>query len=118
MVMEAWTTSRSWSWRSRAAGGPASCTSGRDRQGEGMMAKLTLQFEGRVLKEYVVGKSLTIGRLPDNTIVIENPAVSAHHARVFRDGDHVVVEDLKSTNGTFVNEQHVDRHVLRSGDAL
>src|SRR5688500_15290639 len=83
-----------------------------------MMAKLTLQFEGRVLKEYVVGKSLTIGRLPDNTIVIENPAVSAHHARVFRDGDHVVVEDLKSTNGTFVNQQHVDRHVLRSGDAL
>jgi pSer/pThr/pTyr-binding forkhead associated (FHA) protein len=82
------------------------------------MAKLTLQFEGRDLKEFVVGKSLTIGRLPDNTIVIDNPAVSAHHARVFRDGEQIVVEDLKSTNGTFVNEQHVERRALRSGDTL
>jgi pSer/pThr/pTyr-binding forkhead associated (FHA) protein len=83
-----------------------------------MMAKLTLQFEGRVLKEYVVGKSATIGRLPDNTIVIDNPAVSGHHARLFREGDDVVLEDLKSTNGTFVNEQHIYRHVLRDGDVV
>lgn len=82
------------------------------------MPKLTLQFEGRVLKEFVVGKSVTIGRLPDNTVVIDNPAVSAHHARVFRDGDRVVLEDLKSTNGTFVNEQHVDRQTLHSGDVV
>ena len=55
------------------------------------MAKLTLQFEGRVLKEYVVGKSVTIGRLPDNTVVIDNPAVSGHHARVFREDDRLVL---------------------------
>lgn len=82
------------------------------------MAKLTLQFEGRMLKEYVVGKSVTIGRLPDNTVVIDNPAVSGHHARVFREGHHLVLEDLKSTNGTFVNEQHIYRHLLRHGDVL
>jgi FHA domain len=82
------------------------------------MAKLMLQFEGRVLKEYVVGKSVTIGRLPDNTVVIDNPAVSGHHARVFREGDLLVIEDLKSTNGTFVNEQHIYRHVLRHGDVV
>lgn len=82
------------------------------------MPKLTLQFEGRGLKEYVVGKSVTIGRLPDNTVVIDNPAVSGHHARIFRDGDEVILEDLKSTNGTFVNEQHVYRHSLRHGDAV
>jgi pSer/pThr/pTyr-binding forkhead associated (FHA) protein len=82
------------------------------------MPKLTLQFEGCVLKEFGVGKSVTIGRLPDNTVVIDNPAVSAHHARIFRDGDRVVLEDLKSTNGTFVNEHHVDRRVLRNGDAV
>lgn len=82
------------------------------------MAKLTLQFEGRVLKEYVVGKSVTIGRLPDNTVVIDNPAVSGHHARVFRDGDQMVLEDLKSTNGTFVNDQHIYRHVLQDGDVI
>ena len=82
------------------------------------MGKLTLQFEGRVLKEYIVGKSVTIGRLPDNTVVVDNPAVSGHHARVFRDGDRLVLEDLKSTNGTFVNEQHIYRHVLRHGDVV
>jgi pSer/pThr/pTyr-binding forkhead associated (FHA) protein len=81
-----------------------------------MMAKLTLQFEGRVLKEYVVGTSATIGRLPDNTVVIDNPAVSAHHARLFREGNDLILEDLKSTNGTFVNEEHVYRHALQNGD--
>ena len=82
------------------------------------MPKLTLQFEGRVLKEYVVGTSMTIGRLPDNTVVIDNPAVSGHHARVFREGNAVVLEDLRSTNGTYVNEQHVYRHTLRDGDVV
>jgi pSer/pThr/pTyr-binding forkhead associated (FHA) protein len=82
------------------------------------MPKLTLQFEGRVLRDYAVGKSVTIGRLPDNTVVIDNPAVSGHHARVFREGDQVIIEDLRSTNGTFVNEQHICRHTLRSGDVV
>lgn len=82
------------------------------------MPILTLQFEGRVLKEYAVGPSMTIGRLPDNTVVIDNPAVSAHHARVFRERDEVVVEDLRSTNGTFVNDRHVYRHALRDGDVV
>jgi len=82
------------------------------------MAKLTLQFEGCVLKEYVVGPGMTIGRLPDNAVIIDNPAVSGHHARVFRDGDSVILEDLKSTNGTFVNGQHTTHHVLRNGDVV
>jgi len=77
-----------------------------------------LQFEGRVLKEFVVGPGMTIGRLPDNTVIIDNPAVSGHHARVFRDGDGVILEDLKSTNGTFVNGQHTTRHPLRNGDVV
>ncbi|MGH9349792.1 MAG: FHA domain-containing protein [Vicinamibacterales bacterium] len=82
------------------------------------MPKLTLQFEGRMLKEYVVGPTVTIGRLPDNTVIIDNPAVSGHHARLVRDGDRVILEDLKSTNGTFVNEQHVMSHTLRHGDVV
>jgi pSer/pThr/pTyr-binding forkhead associated (FHA) protein len=44
--------------------------------------------------------------------------VSGHHASVARDGDHFVVEDLHSTNGTFVNERRVSRHVLQDGDVL
>jgi pSer/pThr/pTyr-binding forkhead associated (FHA) protein len=82
------------------------------------MPKLTLQFEGRVLKDYPVGATTTIGRLPDNSVMIDNPAVSAHHARVFREGERFILEDLKSTNGTFVNEQHVYRHVLRHRDVI
>ena len=82
------------------------------------MAKLTLQFENRVLKDVPVGKDLTIGRLPDNGLVIDNPAVSGHHARVFLDGERYVVEDLRSRNGTYVNEKHVTRHTLQTGDVL
>jgi len=83
------------------------------------MPKLTLQFEGTALKEYVVESGVvTIGRLPDNAVIIDNPAVSGHHARVFREGDRVILEDLKSTNGTFVNGRPVARQVLYHGDEV
>jgi pSer/pThr/pTyr-binding forkhead associated (FHA) protein len=82
------------------------------------MPKLTLQFEGRLLKEYSVGVGLTIGRLPDNALIIDNPAVSGHHARVFSESGAVILEDLNSTNGTFVNGQYTTRRVLRTGDVL
>ena len=82
------------------------------------MPKLTLQFEGRLLKEYAVGVGLTIGRLPDNSVIIDNPAVSGHHARVFSESGAVILEDLNSTNGTFVNGKPTTRQVLRNGDVV
>jgi pSer/pThr/pTyr-binding forkhead associated (FHA) protein len=83
------------------------------------MPKLILQFEDRVLSESVIGpQGVKIGRLPNNQVVIDNPAVSGHHARVIRDGDKCILEDLQSTNGTFVNEKAVTRHELRSGDVI
>jgi pSer/pThr/pTyr-binding forkhead associated (FHA) protein len=93
-------------------------TAGVDTSHEGMMPKLILQFEGRVLKEFVLGTTATIGRLPDNTVVIDNPAVSGHHARIVHQGEALVLEDLESTNGTFVNDQHVTRHALKHGDVI
>ena len=60
----------------------------------------------------------TIGRLADNTIVIDSPAVSSHHASVFSDGGFLAVEDLQSTNGTFVNGVRVSRRILKDGDVL
>jgi pyruvate/2-oxoglutarate dehydrogenase complex dihydrolipoamide acyltransferase (E2) component len=83
-----------------------------------MMPKLVLQLDDRVLKEYDMGTMATIGRLSDNSIAIDSPAVSSHHACVFRDGDQFVVEDLQSTNGTFVNGTRVSRHALQSGDVV
>jgi len=83
------------------------------------MPKLILQFEDRVLSECVIGPhGAKIGRLPDNHVVIDNPAVSGHHARVIREGLLCFLEDLESTNGTFVNEKVVTRHRLRSGDVV
>jgi hypothetical protein len=84
------------------------------------MPKLVLLFEGRVLKETPVSHTapVTIGRLPDNTIVIDNTAVSSHHVRVGREGPQFVVEDLGSTNGTFVNGDRISKRPLRHGDTI
>jgi len=83
------------------------------------MPKLTLRFDDRELTECAVGiHPVSIGRLPDNLLVIDNPAVSGRHARVYKEGNHYVLEDLKSTNGTFVNDKPVARHTLAEGDVI
>jgi predicted component of type VI protein secretion system len=82
------------------------------------MAKVVLQFEGRVLKTCPLAAGMTVGRLPDNTVVIDNPAVSGRHARIVSAGDQFIVEDLDSRNGTFVNDARVTRHVLQHGDVI
>jgi pSer/pThr/pTyr-binding forkhead associated (FHA) protein len=83
------------------------------------MAKVLLKFNEAVLKEIPLeGDQFTIGRKPDNSIVIDNPAVSGHHARLVRTQDAFVVEDLGSTNGTFVNDVKVEKRPLRNGDRV
>jgi pSer/pThr/pTyr-binding forkhead associated (FHA) protein len=83
------------------------------------MPKLILKFDERELQECPVGTHpVTIGRLPDNNLVIDNPAVSGRHARIYCDGPHYVLEDLKSTNGTFVNDKPIARHTLADGDVV
>jgi predicted component of type VI protein secretion system len=82
------------------------------------MARLVLLFEGRMLDDFPVARALSIGRLPDNAVVVDDPAVSAHHARVIVQGDDVVLEDLESTNGTFVNEQPITCCVLHHRDVV
>jgi pSer/pThr/pTyr-binding forkhead associated (FHA) protein len=83
------------------------------------MPKLILKFDDRELQECAVGAHpVSIGRLPDNMLVIDNPAVSGRHARVYKEGNHYVLEDLKSTNGTFVNDKPIARHALLEGDVI
>jgi pSer/pThr/pTyr-binding forkhead associated (FHA) protein len=83
------------------------------------MAKLILRFEQNILKEVSLGQdALTIGRLPDNVLQIDNLAVSGHHAKIYWDQDHYAVEDLGSLNGTYVNNQRVGKSALRSGDQI
>jgi pSer/pThr/pTyr-binding forkhead associated (FHA) protein len=83
------------------------------------MAKLYLTFEGRPLKEFMLSHgAVTIGRLPDNLVQIDNLAVSGHHAKVSWSFERYVLEDLGSTNGTYVNEQRVGKHDLKDGDKI
>ena len=83
------------------------------------MAKLYLKFEQAVLKEVALSEgAVTIGRLPDNTVQIDNLAVSGHHCRIFWDADHYVVEDNNSLNGTYVNNQRVNKATLKDEDQV
>ncbi len=83
------------------------------------MSRLVLKFDSRVLKEVPIGtRPVTIGRAPDNDIPIDNLAVSNYHARVYPEAGRLVLEDMGSLNGTFLNEQRVERAALRDGDAI
>jgi len=83
------------------------------------MAKLYLKFEQAVLKEIPLSQeTMTIGRLPDNHIQVDNPAVSGHHAKLSWDGGNYVLEDTNSLNGTYVNQHRIAKTVLKDGDTI
>ena len=68
---------------------------------------------------FEVADEVTVGRGPGNSVALDDTYASARHARVFRRDGQVYVEDLGSTNGTFLNRQKVSRPVaLRRGDRL
>ena len=82
------------------------------------MAKLLLKFEDRVIQEVDLSiDTVTIGREPDSVVRIDNPAVSGHHAKVYPEGDHYVLEDAESFNGTYVNNVRISKVVLKDKDA-
>ncbi len=83
------------------------------------MAKLILSIEGATLKEIPLTKGrTTIGRKPQNDIQIDNLAISGEHAVLALVGNDIFLEDMNSTNGTFVNGQQVKKHLLQNGDAI
>jgi FHA domain len=83
------------------------------------MAKLYLKFDQSVLKEVPLAQApTTIGRLPDNTLQIDNLAVSGHHAKIYWSEGHYVIEDLGSLNGTYVNNKRVGQATLIHGDQV
>jgi predicted component of type VI protein secretion system len=78
-----------------------------------------LKYQSAPLKEIPLGtRPVTIGRAPDNDIPIDNLAVSNYHARVYVEAGSLVVEDLNSLNGSFLNDIRVERAMLKDGDII
>ena len=83
------------------------------------MAKLILGFNGETLREYDLDQEImTIGRKTDNDIHIDNLAVSGNHARILTILNDSFIEDLGSTNGTFINGRKISKHALRNGETI
>jgi predicted component of type VI protein secretion system len=83
------------------------------------MARLILSLDNQVLAEYNMTKErYTIGRLPDNDVRIDNPAVSGHHSLIINILNDSFLEDLNSTNGTYVNGKLIKKHALQDSDVI
>jgi hypothetical protein len=83
------------------------------------MARLILSLDGQVLAEYNMNKErYTMGRLPDNDVRVDNAAVSGHHALIINILNDSFLEDLNSTNGTYVNGKLIKKHALQHGDVI
>ena len=83
------------------------------------MAKLILKFANEVIDHIELRQGdMKIGRRPGTDIQIDNLAVSGEHANLFTIGEDTFIQDLGSTNGTFVNNKQITKHHLRSGDTV
>ncbi len=84
------------------------------------MITLLLMFEGKIQKKITLkkGQAVNIGRKPTNDIIIDNAAVSGKHAEILYLDKGVLLTDLNSKNGTFVNQTRVNAHWLQRGDVV
>ena len=83
------------------------------------MPKLIVSIDGVVIKEVQLTKErTTLGRRPYNDVVIDNLAVSGEHAALQMNGNEVTLEDLNSTNGTYLNGKAVKKQALQNGDTI
>ncbi len=83
------------------------------------MPKMIVSIDGFVIKEVQLTKDrTTLGRRPYNDIVIDNLAVSGEHAVLQMTGNEVYLEDLNSTNGTYVNGKAVKKQLLQNSDTV
>jgi hypothetical protein len=88
-------------------------------EGLGIMGKLVVSLDGVVIKEVQITKDkTTLGRRPYNDIVIDNLAVSGEHAVLQMAGHDVFIEDLNSTNGTYINGKAVKKQQLAHNDTV
>jgi pSer/pThr/pTyr-binding forkhead associated (FHA) protein len=84
------------------------------------MPKLVVLSEGYKDRscELKAGEKSTVGRLEDNVFQIPEPSVSGHHCEIQLNGSEVVIKDLNSTNGTFIDDNRITQQVLKPGQVL
>ncbi|MET0518020.1 MAG: FHA domain-containing protein [Burkholderiaceae bacterium] len=83
------------------------------------MGKLVVSLDGVVIKDVQITKDkTTLGRRPYNDIVIDNLAVSGEHAVLQMVGADVFIEDLNSTNGTYINGKAIKKQLLNNNDVV
>src|SRR6478672_4819083 len=83
------------------------------------MSKLVLLTEGFAGRTYELSvETTTVGRVEDNAFQIAEPSVSSHHAEIILKGNDVLIKDLNSTNGTFINGEKITEAVLKPGQTL
>src|SRR5579864_6577673 len=83
------------------------------------MPKLIVSIDGVVIKEVTLAKDrTTLGRRPYNDIVVDNLAISGEHAVLHMIGGDVYLEDLNSTNGTYVNGRAIKKQALEQNDIV
>ena len=83
------------------------------------MLRIILKFNSTVLKELKIDQDeIIIGRDAGNDIQIDNVAVSREHARIIRGPNYYLIEDLNSTNGTFVNGKKINKKFLQEVDEI
>lgn len=83
------------------------------------MAKLVVQNAGMTGRSYELNTDkTTIGRVEDNSFQVAEASISSHHCEVLLRGTDVVIKDLNSTNGTFINGEKISESVLKPGQTL
>src|SRR6202167_5757055 len=86
--------------------------------GDAEPTRMLVRTQGETGIVQLLGRRTTIGRTPDNDIRIDAEFISRHHAVVLLYGSKTVIEDLNSTNGTFVNAERINRRALKEGDIV
>ena len=83
------------------------------------MIKILLKYKNELQKTFEIDKDIiTIGRLKSCDIHINNPAVSKQHAQIIKNQDNYLIEDLKSTNGIYLNKVRIFIKYLKDNDVI
>jgi pSer/pThr/pTyr-binding forkhead associated (FHA) protein len=83
------------------------------------MAKLVILNQGMTGRTFELNvERTTVGRVEDNTFQIADGSVSSHHAEIVLQGPAILIRDLNSTNGTFINNEKITEKILKPGETL